>query len=135
MASKPKINGRSQPTGAELEILQALELLGSATVRQVQAALVEQTGREMGYTTVLKFMQIMHGKGLLERDESEKSHVYHAAHPLESTRRDLVSDMLDRVFGGSALALVSQALGARKVPEAELQAIRDLLNFHQKNTK
>ncbi len=110
-----------------MEILRTIWALGSATVRQVMEAMNAQGPKESGYTTVLKFMQIMHAKGLLLRDEDERTHIYRAAVPPEQMQREIVEDVLDRVFGGSALALVSQALGSREIPAEELAAIKKLL--------
>lgn len=115
------------PTDAELAILRVLWDRGSGTVREVLEAMEPERG-ETGYTTVLKLMQIMHGKGLLLRDDSARTHIYRAAAPPDLTQRQVVGDLMDRVFGGSALALVQQALGARKVSPEELQQIQALLN-------
>ncbi len=125
MAAK-RIPDLPHPTDAELTILRVLWDRGSATVREVLEALPPGRG-ETGYTTVLKLMQIMHGKGLLTRDDSARTHVYQAAAPPDRTQRQVVGDLMDRVFGGSALALVQQALGARKVSREELAQIQELL--------
>ena len=109
------------PTDGELAILRALWSRGPSTVREVQ----ELLGADTGYTTVLKFMQIMTEKGLLRRDDSERSHVYAAALPEEATQRQLLGDLVERAFQGSAAKLVMQALskqarvgeGARGDPE------------------
>lgn len=116
----------SRPTDAELEILNVLWDLGPSTVRDVQERLDE--ARPTGYTTVLKLLQIMHGKGLVERDESRRAHVYRAADSREVTQRHLVRDLLQRGFGGSAETLVLRALEARGSSPAELERIRDLLD-------
>jgi BlaI family transcriptional regulator, penicillinase repressor len=115
-----------RPTDAELAILRVLWELGPATVRQVQEALSQQ--RETGYTTVLKFMQIMTEKGLVERDQTERTHVYHVSLTEEQTQRQLVGDLLDRAFGGSARQLVMQALATKKTPEKEMAEIKRLLD-------
>jgi predicted transcriptional regulator len=115
------------PTDAELSILKVLWERGSGTVREVLEALHAERGEEIGYTTVLKLMQIMHGKGLLVRDDSERTHVFRAAAPPDKTQRQVVGDLMDRMFGGSALALVQQALGAKKVSPEELKQIRELI--------
>src|SRR5215468_4040270 len=101
---------RRKPTDAELAILRVLWSRGPSTVRQVAEAM----GRETGYTTVLKLMQIMTEKRLVRRDESARSHVYEAAYSEDQTQRQLVSDLLDRVFDGSAAKLVLQALASSK---------------------
>jgi predicted transcriptional regulator len=115
------------PTDAELSILKVLWERERGTVRDVLEALHAERGEEIGYTTVLKLMQIMHGKGLLMRDDSERTHVYCAAAPPDKTQRQVVGDLMDRMFGGSALALVQQALGAKKVSPEELKQIRELI--------
>jgi BlaI family transcriptional regulator, penicillinase repressor len=116
----------SKPTDAELSILRVLWELGPSTVRQVQEALNER--RETGYTTVLKLLQIMTEKGLVERDESERTHVYQASLTREQTQRQLVGDLLDRAFGGSAKQLVLQALATKKASAKEMAEIRRLLD-------
>jgi BlaI family transcriptional regulator, penicillinase repressor len=113
-----------QPTPAELEILQVLWREGPCTVREVQ----QRLDRRSGYTTVLKLLQIMTQKGLTRRDEGARTHVYRAAAPEASTKRRLVSDLLDRAFEGSAAGLVVQALSAKRATPAELRRIRELLD-------
>jgi predicted transcriptional regulator len=115
-----------RPTEAELEILRVLWERGPSTVRQVHEALVEQ--RETGYTTTLKLMQIMADKGLVTRDESARTHVYDAKASQESTQRQLVSDLVDRAFGGSAAELVLRALSSHKTSTDELDEIRRLID-------
>lgn len=115
-----------KPTDAELAILRVLWELGPSTVRQVQEAINEQ--RETGYTTVLKLLQIMTEKGLVTRDETERTHVYQASMTREHTQRQLVSDLLDRAFGGSARQLVLQALATKKTSAREMAEIRRLLD-------
>ena len=114
-----------RPTAAELDILRALWQLGPATVRQVHDVLNAE--KPCGYTTVLKFMQIMTAKGLLIRDESQRSHVYKPRVPAENTQRQLVADLLERVCEGSAEKLMMHALSAKKVSPEELTQIRKLL--------
>ena len=115
-----------RPTEAEIAILQVLWKRGSSTVREVQEALEET--RPSGYTTVLKLMQIMNRKGLVVRDESERSHRYEAAPSQNQTQKQLVRDLLDRAFEGSAQQLIMQALSTKKTSRAELKEIRKLLN-------
>jgi predicted transcriptional regulator len=115
---------RRKPTDAELAILRVLWTRGPSTVRQVAEAL----GREAGYTTVLKLLQIMTEKKLVRRDESARTHVYEAAHTEDQTQRHLVADLLNRVFDGSAAKLVVQALAASKTSPEELAEIRKLLD-------
>ncbi len=116
----------SRPTDAELAILRVLWSRGSSTVRQVQEVLSQD--RETGYTTVLKLMQIMTEKGLVERDESERTHVYQARFTQEQTQQRLVSDLLEKAFGGSASQLVMRALAAKPASANELAQIRRLLD-------
>jgi len=115
---------RRKPTDAELGILRVLWRRGPSTVRQVAEAL----GRQAGYTTVLKLLQIMTEKRLVVRDEAARTHVYQAAYTEDQTQRQLVSDLLDRAFGGSAAKLVLQALAANKTSPEELAEIRRLLD-------
>ena len=122
-----------KPTEAELAILKVLWELGPSTVRQVTEHLLDERGT--GYTTALKLMQIMTEKGLVQRDESERSHVYHAVASAEITQRQLVSDLLDRAFGGSAQQLVMRALSAKRASKAELAEIRSLLDELEKQAK
>ena len=114
---------RRKPTDAELILLRVLWDRGPSTVRQI----VEVLGRDTGYTTALKLLQIMTEKGLVRRDESERTHVYEAAYTEDETQKQLVSDLLDRAFGGSAAKLVLQALAARKASPEELAEIRKLI--------
>jgi predicted transcriptional regulator len=115
-----------RPTAAELAILQVLWDRGKATVREVQEQL-EQT-RGTGYTTTLKLLQIMHDKGLVRRNESQRTHVYEAAISREKAQRQIVSQLLHQVFEGSAHQLVLQALQTKKSTRAELAEIRKLLD-------
>jgi len=116
----------SRPTDAELAILRVIWSRGPSTVRQVHEALSRD--RETGYTTVLKLMQIMTEKGLVERDESERTHVYQARFTQEQTQERLVSDLLEKAFGGSASQLVMRALAAKPASADELAQIRRLLD-------
>lgn len=115
-----------RPTDAELAILRVLWQRGPSTVREVQEVL--SVDKPTGYTTVLKLMQIMTEKGLLTRDESRRTHVYQPRFPAEKTQRQLVADLLERVFEGSAEKMVMQALSSRRVSPEELAQIRSLLD-------
>lgn len=115
-----------KPTDTELGILRVLWRLGPATVRAVHAEL--NRAQETGYTTVLKMLQIMAEKGLVKRDESERSHVYEPAFSEQQVQRQLVGHLMDRAFGGSAQKLVMQALSTKKASPAELAEIRKLLD-------
>jgi predicted transcriptional regulator len=122
-----------KPTDAELAILGVLWQRGPSTVKDVQKVL-ERT-RRTGYTTVLKLMQIMAGKGLVSRDESTFAHVYQARIPQEQTQRTLIADLLDRVFEGSTSRLVLQALAAKKATPEELSEIRRILKRHERGVE
>ena len=115
-----------RPTDAELAILRVLWQHGASSVRQVQEEL--NRNRSTGYTTALKLMQIMTEKGLVVRDESHRTHVYEARVAEEQTQRQLVRDLLDRAFGGSARKLVMQALSVKRASAEELTQIRQLLD-------
>lgn len=116
-----------RPTDAEIAILRVLWARGPSTVREVAEAM----GREGAYTTILKLLQIMTDKRLVRRDESSRTHIYEAASTEEQTQRQLVTDLLDRVFDGSAAKLVLQALAARKASPEDLAEIRKLLDKHR----
>jgi BlaI family transcriptional regulator, penicillinase repressor len=121
-----------KPTESELEILQILWNKGLATVREVH----EQLGqtKDVGYTTTLKLMQIMHEKGIVKRDDSMRTHVYQAAVNKEKTQKHLVNKMIDSLFGGSPTQLVIQALGDQnhKTSPEELEKIQALLDSLKK---
>ncbi|KQQ97034.1 BlaI/MecI/CopY family transcriptional regulator [Massilia sp. Leaf139] len=113
-----------KPTAAELDLLQTLWPLGAATARQVHEAM-QSTRPEVTYATVLRLMQIMHTKGLLTRDESERSHVYAPAQPQDSLQSNLIKDLMQKAFAGSAKALVMAALksGISKKERAEIEKL------------
>jgi BlaI family transcriptional regulator, penicillinase repressor len=115
-----------RPTDAELAILRILWRRGPSTVRQVHEDLERRS--MTGYTTVLKLLQIMTEKGLVERDESERAHVYVARLPEEQTLGQLVGDLLDRAFEGSSSRLVMRALESRPATREELSEIRRMLD-------
>ncbi|MGY3053190.1 BlaI family penicillinase repressor [Pedobacter sp. UYEF25] len=115
----------SKPTEGEMEILQVLWEQKSCTVRTVHEALNK---KDSGYTTTLKLMQIMHEKGLVDRDTSSKTHLYKPLINQEKTQQQLVNRMIDNVFNGSAARLVMQALGNKIASKEEIDAIRDYLN-------
>ncbi|MBN1867002.1 BlaI/MecI/CopY family transcriptional regulator [Candidatus Sumerlaeota bacterium] len=116
---------RSKPTEAELAILRVLWEHGSRTVRQVHENLSPEG--ETSYTTTLKLMQIMTEKGLVERDETRRTHIYRPCATREKTQRQLVGDLIDRAFGGSTQGLILQALSSRQASPEELAEIRRLL--------
>jgi predicted transcriptional regulator len=113
-----------RPTDTELAILRVLWTRGPSTVRQV----AETLDRAVGYTTVLKLLQIMTDKGLVIRDESSRTHVYQTASSEDETQRQLVNDLVERAFDGSAAKLVLHALASKKASPQELDEIRRLLN-------
>ena len=115
-----------KPTESELEILQILWSKGLATIREVHEDLAST--KDVGYTTTLKLMQIMHEKGLVKRDDSMRTHVYQAAVNKERTQKHLLGKMIDSLFGGSPTQLVIQALGEHKASPEELEKIQALLN-------
>jgi predicted transcriptional regulator len=117
---------RPLPTDSELEILRVLWDRGPSTVRQVYEEL--KPAKPVGYTAVLKLMQIMAEKGLVRRNEEQRTHIYEAWLPRESTQRQLVGDLLDRAFGGSAMQLMMQALSTKRATPAEIDQIRRMLD-------
>ena len=122
-----------KPTDAELAILRVLWKRGPSTVRQVHEVLSPE--RPTAYTTALKLLQIMTEKGLVARDERDRTHIYHPRLSEEQTQRQLIGDLLDRAFGGSSSKLVMQALAARKATAEELGEIRQLLDGRKEKEK
>lgn len=118
-----------KPTGSELEILRVLWASGPATVRQIHAALEQH--KEVGYTSVLKLLQIMTTKGLVRRDEQQRAHIYEAEQPAAEMKSQLAGDVLRRVFGGSASELMMHALDGRKTSKQELEDLRRLLDEYE----
>jgi predicted transcriptional regulator len=119
-----------RPTDAELAILRVLWERGPSTVRHVHEVLSRE--RPTAYTTALKLLQIMAEKGLVTRDERERTHVYHPRVSEDQTQRQLVRDLLDRAFGGSSSKLVMQALATKRASAEELGEIRRLLDSRRK---
>jgi BlaI family transcriptional regulator, penicillinase repressor len=122
-----------RPTDAELSILRVLWQLGPSTVRQVHDVMSRQ--RPTAYTTALKLLQIMTEKGLVRRDESDRTHVYHSKLSEEQTQRQLIRDLLDRAFGGSSSKLVLQALATKRASSDELAEIRQMLERGKDGTR
>jgi predicted transcriptional regulator len=122
-----------KPTEAELAILRVLWERGPSTVKAVHQVL--EGARKTGYTTVLKFMQIMVEKGLLVRDETTFAHVYQARIPQEQAERRLVADLLDRAFDGSMARLMMRALAAKRATPEELAEIRKILRDHARGAE
>jgi BlaI family penicillinase repressor len=127
--SQPKT---PKPTEAELELLRVLWESGPRTVSQIHEA---QGNKQTGYTTTLKVLQRMTEKGLVQRDESQRSHIYRAAVAAEKTQRQLVRDLLQRAFGGSPGQLVVQALSEKSASPEELATIRKLLDEMENKSK
>ncbi len=117
---------QQKPTNAELEILGTLWEIGPATVRQVHDQLSQS--RDVGYTTVLKLMQIMTEKGLVVRDETNRSHLYRSKCREEVTQNQLITDLVKRAFGGSTEKLVMRALAAKNASPEEITQIRKMLD-------
>ncbi|MBC6109514.1 BlaI/MecI/CopY family transcriptional regulator [Pedobacter fastidiosus] len=114
-----------KPTEGEMEILQVLWQKGIATVREVHETLNK---KDSGYTTTLKLMQIMHEKGMVERDTNQKTHIYKAIVNQDRTEKQLVNKMIDNVFNGSAARLVMQALGNHSASADEIDEIKKYLD-------
>ncbi len=113
------------PTATELAILQVLWTHGPLTVREVHEHLT--ASESLGYTSVLKMLQVMHKKGLVKRNDQQRSHVYRSARPAEQTQQGLVSNLVDKAFAGSATDLVVRALSAKKLSSDEIDAMRALI--------
>ena len=122
-----------RPTDAELDILRVLWSRGPSTVREVHDEL--KRTKAVGYTTTLKFMQIMIEKGLVRRNEEQRAHLYESMVPQESTQRQLVRELLDRAFSGSAAQMVMQALSAKRATPAEISEIRRMLDQYEEKRK
>jgi BlaI family penicillinase repressor len=123
----------SQPTNAELEILRVLWQRGPSTVREVYETINQV--KATGYTTVLKLMQIMKEKGLVQRDEEQRAHVYEAHLQQGETQRQLVGDLLERAFDGSAAKLLMHVLSDQKASAQDLSEIRALLDKYERGEK
>ena len=122
-----------KPTASELEILRVLWTRGPSTVREVHEALSEK--KDLGYTTVLKLLQIMTAKGTVRRDEGRRAHVYEACQHATETKRQLVGDVLQRVFEGSASELMIHALEGRRTSRKELEELRRLLEEYERKNR
>lgn len=117
-----------KPTNAEVAILGILWRDGPSTLRHVRAALEQQRGSAVGHTTALKLVQIMCAKGLLYRDDTSRPQIFRPAIAEQETQRELLRDLLDRAFAGSAKKLVLQLLGFKRVPPAEIREVEELLD-------
>jgi BlaI family transcriptional regulator, penicillinase repressor len=122
-----------KPTASELDILRVLWDRGPSTVREVHDVLAET--KNMGYTTVLKLLQIMTAKGMVKRDEEARAHVYQARQPADKTKRQLVGDLLQRAFSGSASDLMLHALSGSKTSPEEIEEIRRMLKEYERKAE
>ena len=125
----------AKPTASELEILQILWNRGPSTVRDVHLVLTLNQGKPIGYTSVLKLMQIMTAKGTVRRNEEQRAHVYEAVHPAEKTKRQLATDVLQRVFDGSASDLMMHALSGGKGSKEEIEELRRMLDEYERKLR
>jgi BlaI family penicillinase repressor len=125
--------GTPTPTDAELEILRVLWARGASTVREVHEAI--SAIKDVGYTTVLKQMQVMHRKRLLARSDRFRSHVYQPVQSQDKMQRQLASAILQQAFGGSARQLLQSALAGRSVNPQELSEIRALLDEYERKRR
>src|ERR1700689_3162108 len=128
-----KLKDPARPTEAELEILTVLWSRGPSTVRDVHESIARRKPTQ--YTTVLKMLQIMVEKRLVERNEEARAHVYQASRPREWTQRQIAGDLLERAFGGSAKSLLVGALSSRKTSKQDLAEIRKLLDEYEKGAR
>ncbi len=126
MKQEPRIN----PTPSELEILQVLWSRGRSTVREIHEVLSQE--KEIGYTSALKLLQIMTTKGLVQRSEDQRAHVYAAALPAEKTKQQFAADVLQRVFRGSTSQLMQHALQGRRSSKKEIDEIRRMLDEYER---
>jgi BlaI family penicillinase repressor len=122
-----------KPTASELEILRVLWARGPSTVRDVHESLSET--KDLGYTTVLKLLQIMTTKGTVRRNETQRAHVYEAVLPAEQTKRQIAGDMLQRVFEGSASQLMMHAMAGRKSSPEEITELRRMLDEYERTRR
>jgi BlaI family transcriptional regulator, penicillinase repressor len=122
-----------KPTASELEILQVLWTRGPSTVREVYESFSKT--KAVGYTTVLKLLQIMAEKGLVRRNEDQRAHVYEACRPAQQTKQQIAGDVLQRVFEGSASDLMQHALAGRRPSKQEIEELRRLLDEHERKRR
>jgi BlaI family transcriptional regulator, penicillinase repressor len=131
--TNPARSALQKPTASELEILRVLWTRGPSTVRDVYETLSEK--KTVGYTSVLKFLQIMTEKGLVRRNEEQRAHVYEACEPAEKTKRQIAGDVLQRVFEGSARDLMVHALAGRHTSKREIEELREMLDEHERKRR
>lgn len=125
-----KKNVRAKPTPSELEILHILWNRGPSTVREIHDVLSKE--KDVGYTSALKLLQIMTTKGLVTRTEDQRAHVYQATQPAETTKQQVVADVLQRVFRGSASQLMQHVLSGRRGSKKEIEEIRRMLDEYER---
>jgi predicted transcriptional regulator len=125
-----KQDSRSNPTPSELAILQILWSRGPSTVREIHEVLAKE--KDVGYTSALKFLQIMTAKGLVSRSEDQRAHVYTANQPAEKTKQQFAADVLKRVFHGSATQLMQHALSGRRGSKKEIEEMRRMLDEYER---
>ena len=123
-------NHRMKPTESEMEILQVLWKKGQSSVREVFETLDK---KDVGYTTILKLMQIMHDKGMVTRDTSSKTHLYTAELVQEEIQEKMLDRMIDSVYNGSTARLVMQALGNERASKEDLDEIKAFLKKLEQN--
>jgi len=125
-----KQESNNNPTPSELEILHILWTRGPSTVREIHEVLSKE--KDVGYTSALKLLQIMTGKGLVTRSEDQRAHVYTATQPAETTKQQFAADVLQRVFRGSASQLMQHVLSGRRGSKKELEEIRRMLDEYER---
>ena len=125
-----KQESKTNPTPSELGILHILWTRGPSTVREIHAVLSKE--KDVGYTSALKLLQIMTGKGLVTRTEDQRAHVYTATQPAETTKQQFAADVLQRVFRGSASQLMQHVLSGRRGSKKEIEEIRRMLDEHER---
>ena len=125
-----KQESKTNPTPSELEILHILWTRGPSTVREIHEVLSKE--KDVGYTSALKLLQIMTGKGLVTRTEEQRAHVYTATQPAETTKQQFAADVLQRVFRGSASQLMQHVLSGRRGSKKEIEEIRRMLDEHER---
>lgn len=121
---------KNTPTESELEILQVLWENGPSSVREVNEVLNES--REVGYTTTLKIMQIMNDKGLVSRDTSSRTHIYHALATEKDTQKNLLDSFIEKTYRGSAMRMIMQALGQQDASRKELDDLKKVIDQIEK---
>ena len=125
-----KQDPKFQPTPSELAILQVLWSRGPSTVREIHEVLSKD--KDMGYTSALKLLQIMTAKGIVKRTEEQRAHIYSANQPAEATKQQFATDLLQRVFRGSATQLMQHALSGKRSSKKEIDELRQMLDEYER---